>query len=376
MRNPRLGPFAPLRWSRPAAALMCALLAASGCGSGEESAEAKSSGKTKRINVTVAPVETTDVVERVRSVGTIQALHRIQMAAEVAGTVASIRAEEGDEVAAGDLLATLEEEPFRLAVQRAQAQVGRLEAQIANQRREIERLEKLKERDYSREAELDQARTRLDVLRQELSGAQAELGLRQRDLDKSRLKAPLRATVQERLVAPGDYVRPGDPAYRLAVTHRLKLRFPVPETRLERIRPGLPVTVETPLAPGRSFSGKVKSLLPEVSEDSRNARVLVEMDNPGPLRPGATARAAIRIGTREGALMAPEGCIVARPAGSVVYRVGKDGESVTEVAVKTGLRQNGRVEIRSGVEAGDRLVKDGAQNLTDGAAIRVREPEG
>ena len=106
---------------------------------------------------------------------------------------------------------------------------------------------------------------------------------------------------------------------------------------------------------------------------NRALMVIAEIENPGAWRPEATVSADVIVGTRHGAVVVPFMALVERPAGTVVYVLNDAAAAtVSERVVEPGARQNGMIEILSGLEAGLTVVKDGASYLTDGALVEVR----
>lgn len=181
-------------------------------------------------------------------------------------------------------------------------------------------------------------------------------------LDKTVIRAPFAGVAGLRQVSPGAYVGKGDDIVRLDALGILKLEVPVPETRLSLVRIGLPVTLTVDALPGQTFSGTVHAIDPVVDPVSRNVRVCARIASPrGELKPGMFARATAGLGGKTSAILLPEQVIVPRPDGSYVF-LAVDGKA-----------EPGRVEIVSGVEAGDTVVLDGQIKLRPGVPVVTLE---
>lgn len=186
-------------------------------------------------------------------------------------------------------------------------------------------------------------------------------------LDKTVIRAPFAGVAGLRQVSPGAYVGKGDDIVRLDALGILKLEVPVPETRLSLVRIGLPVTLTVDALPGQTFSGTVHAIDPVVDPVSRNVRVRARIASPrGELKPGMFARATAGLGGKTSAILLPEQVIVPRPDGSYVF-LAVDGKA------ELGKREPGRVEIVSGVEAGDTVVLDGQIKLRPGVPVVTLE---
>ena len=122
------------------------------------------------------------------------------------------------------------------------------------------------------------------------------------------------------------------------------------------------------------YQARVDQIRPQVGAMNRSLLVVADVINPGSWRPQATIEARIVVERRPDAIIVPLLSVVQRPAGQVVYVIDRgNGDTVRQQLVETGVRQDGWIEIRSGVEAGTPVVAEGAHYLSDGAAVNVAE---
>lgn len=324
----------------------------------------------RRIPVTVVTA-TVETIERWEpAVGGLEALTAPVVAAEVAGRIVAVQAEVGDAVEAGQPLAQIDEEDYRLAVDAAEAEIRRLEALVRARRLQVERLRSLVRARSASQSDLDDAQAELDALHAQLAGARVKGQRARRDLRRTRVASPVAGRVDERRVSVGDYVQRGTPLFAVTQMERLRARLPYPESLGAVLRLGLPVRLESPMAPGRVVEARISGLRPRVRPGNRAIEVLVDVDNPGGWEPGASVSGRVRVLRREAAVVIPEHALVRRPAGEVVYVI--HGDRVRQRVVVPGLRLPGRVEIREGLEAGTRIAADGAGFLTDGAPVEIQ----
>jgi membrane fusion protein (multidrug efflux system) len=185
------------------------------------------------------------------------------------------------------------------------------------------------------------------------------------------------------MVSPGERVNPGSDRdsggeggggggssglVRIDSLDEMELIFTLPETVMSIARKGVNVQLKVSPFPDESFGGTVYFVDPRIDAVSR--RVLVKARVPNPehkLRPGLFATLKVEIASREGALMVPEDAIVYGRDGVFVWRI-VDGQAV-QTPVELGIRQPGRVELRTGVKAGDRVVSAGTHKLREGSAV-------
>lgn len=323
-----------------------------------------------KVAVTVTSARSRNLEVWEESIGELEAIEAPRLAAEVGGRIVAVTADVGDQVTPGQVLARIESEDYRLARDLASADIARLEALIRARRLQVRRLRELVKRQSASQAELDEAEARFGALLGQLQEARVRRQRAERNLEKTRIVSPVAGRVDVRRVAAGDYVEAGTPVFDLTDLSRLRARLPYPESLAGKLKPGLPVRLTTPLAPGQAVEAVVSDLRPTVRRGSRALEVIVDFPNPGDWRPGASVTARVRVARREDAVMVPESAVVARPAGKVVYVIERG--RARQRRVRTGLVQNGQVEIVEGLAAGETVAVDGAGFLTDGTAVVVK----
>ena len=163
----------------------------------------------RAVRVTTTQAVRADVEDVEWAVGLIETRTSSQVAAEVAGEIVGVFVDEGQGVAAGTVLAEVDNSEYQLELKREQAEVRRLNALLRQQERELARAKKLYQENLIAEDELDSIDAELDALRQQLVGAQAQANSTDRRLTKTRLIAPVDSEVATRNIDVGDYVQTG-----------------------------------------------------------------------------------------------------------------------------------------------------------------------
>jgi membrane fusion protein (multidrug efflux system) len=258
-------------------------------------------------------------------------------------------------VDSGAVLARLDDGELR-------AQRDRAAAALTLARSEAKRIEDLFARDVVSPRERDEARAALEV-------AEAEAQLQQTRFAKTVVRAPFAGVTSRRLVSAGAYVRENDRIARLARLDRLRATFAVPERYTSALRPGAEATVSVTAWPGQEFPARVTVVEPSINPESRTFTAVAEVRNLGfRLRPGMSADVMVRFSERAGALTVPDEAVIAEGDQAFVYRVGPDSV-VARVPVTLGARQAARVEVATGLAAGDRVVRAGHQKIFPGAKV-------
>jgi RND family efflux transporter MFP subunit len=321
------------------------------------------------IPVTTATAQRLTVEDTDWAVGVLESRLNPALAAEVAGRIVRVLVDEGQGVEAGQALAEIETQQYQLGVQADQAEVGRLSALLKNKQQELDRARLLVAEKLIAADRVDAIESELQALKEQLDGARAKSGESQRRLGKTRLLAPVRSEIAARHIDEGDYVQAGTVAFELIDVEHLRVNLPFPEYRSPQLRPGLKVRLSSAAAGSEIVESTITEIRPGVNPANRSLTVIIDFDNPGQWRPGASVRAELVLAVRANAVMVPQVAVVRRPAGDVVYVI-KDGKA-EERLVQRGQRNGGRIEIVDGLAAGERVAVDGAGFLTQGAAVDV-----
>ena len=340
-----------------------------GCGGDAESAKRPGGPPPALITATVVQPRTLEVVEHV--VGSLENVVDPSLGAEVAGRVTRVLAFTGKKVARGELLAEIDPQDFEIQSRADAAEIARQESLLAQAERVADRQQKLVAQGFISQNAADEAIAQRNALRESLAAAKARAEQTRRSLGKTRVVAPIDGEVEAQIVAAGDYVKVGDPLFKLVGTQRLHAHLPLPESADRVIRPGLVVRLSAPAAPERQIEARIDEVRPTVIASSRALDAIVKFDNDGTFRGGGSVNARIVVAVRENALMVPEQSVVLRPAGKVVYAI-VDGRA-RQRPVKAGAKRDGAIEILEGVQPGETVALDGAGFLTDGAAVAVKE---
>ena len=355
-----------------AAAVGAYFFSADGRAARKDAAKAGKGGQ-QAVLITSAVVQprTLEIFEDV--VGTIENVIDPTVGAEVAGRVTRVTGYTGKKVRKGELIAEIDAADFAIQQRADQAEIGRLTSLLEQQERVVERNKKLVSQGFISQNAIDDAVAQRNALRQQLAAARARSEQTGRSMTKSRVLAPVDGEIETQIVAVGDYVKLGDPLFKLVGVQELRVHLLMPEAAANRIKPGLKVMLSPPAAPDRLLEARIDEIRPTLGVNNRALDAIVKIRAEGTLfRGGGTVNARIVTSSLDGALMVPEQSVVLRPAGKVVYLI--ENGTARQRVVETGMRQEGFQQIIKGLNAGETIAADGAGFLTDGAAVTVRGP--
>jgi RND family efflux transporter MFP subunit len=326
--------------------------------------------------VRAAKVTRQRVTEKISYTTTLEAWRKITITPEVGGKIARINVQEGDRVAAGQLLAEMDTESIRLQLRQAEAGQAVAQAAEADARRNKERLDRLFAENAVSAQQREQVQLAYESAAAQLEQARASVNLARYTLDQSLMKAPFAGIIASKNAEVGDVINPmmgssyGAAAGVLTLVDygRIKLVVEVAQGDIGRIRKGQPAHLTVGYAPGRDFLGEVTVVNLAADAATRRFGLEVRVDNPDlTLRPGTFGNLILEVESHENALAVPQKAVLDN---SYVYVV--EGGKAVRKAVTLGLENTTSVEVLSGLAEGDLVIIEGNYGLEDGAAVEVK----
>jgi RND family efflux transporter MFP subunit len=395
---------------RPGFILALLALAFGAVSCSHSSAEGPRGGRAQAAarQVRVVPAAEESLVRAIAVTGTLAAEEQVTLSMKVTGRLNELMVDLGSRVGQGQTLARLVPTDFNLRVNQSRAALFQARARlglppngeddaitpentaIVREARAVldeakltnDRAQTFVKEGIGTKADQDRAYAALKVAEsryqdalEEVSNRQAVLQQRRSELElaeqavrDSNLTAPLDGMVRERHATVGQYLAAGTPVVTVVRMHPLRLRLAVPERAAPGVRAkqDVRVTVE---GDSTVYSGRIARISPAIDESSRTLMVEAEVPNQeGHLRPGSFANAEIVLLAQDKAVVVPASALVTF-AGVDKVLVVKDGKSL-EKRVSTGRRDGERIEIVSGLDAGEQVIVDPG-NLVGGEPVSI-----
>jgi len=387
--------------------MVCLACIAAGC-SKSETAQAR--GRDTGVKpVKVEAVRQETVRRAVEVVGTLAAVDQVTVSSETEGKVSRILADLGDRVTAGQALIQLDDEKQqynfdqqKAALARALAQYGaadpqhlpdiektpdvqKASADLQQAKQSYDRANELFKRTLVPRQTLDDAETALQSkkasydaslqtaknLRASIQASEATMKLADRQFRDTQIRAPFDGYIEKRLVQLGELVKAQMPVIAVVRVDPLKVIAEIPEKMAPWIKDGQPVELHVDAYPERKFEGKVSRISPAVNTATRAFPFEALVPNrEAVLKPGTFARVHIESGREDQVLTLPYDALQYRYGVNRVFVVDNDKLNVHEL--KVGDRIGDRIEILSGVGAGDRVAVTDVEKLVDGAKVTVK----
>lgn len=303
--------------------------------------------------VTTAVAERSELHETVHLDGVIEAVQQSTVSAQTSGTVQSLPFDVDDSVAAGELIVQLEDSEQRSRLRQAQAGLEEAEAALVDARQRFERIEAVHERGLVSRQEFDQARNNLAAARARVERASAAVSEAQEQLSYTRVVAPYGGILTERHVEVGEAVNPGQPLLSGLSLEQLRVVVDLPQKYAELARTERQAQVT--LADGRVLETGEMTFYPYANPQTHTFRLRMRLSEPnGSLFPGMLVKVSVPVATRE-ALWVPFSSLIQRSELRAVF-VLDDQDQPRLRQVRTGARDNGRLEILAGLSEGERVV--------------------
>ncbi len=328
-------------------------------------AEVKAEGL---VPVTLVTVQARPFRPAIAFTGNLLAVNRATLKSEITGRVTRVAVQEGDPVAAGAVLGTIDEDDYLLAVQSAEAQAAQAKAQALQAQRDYDRaVQLLAKRSITRQAE-QQAETANAAAQAAVRMADSNLGMARLRLRKARLAAPFSGQVARRYVQPGEMLAPGQPAFDVVDNRKLEIQADLPAESMAQVKVGQKATFRT-AGVDRLIEGRVAQVAPALSPDGRTLRVRIEVANPDGLLKSGLFVAGVILGEGEQAKPSVPATLVKAQDRDAELFLAVDGVARRR-KVTLGAEQDGFRPVE-GLEAGAQVVDSGKDLVGEGTRLHV-----
>ena len=349
-------------------------------------------GDSPPVPVLAAVAQVQDVPVYLDGLGTVQASSQVQVRAQVDGPLLEVRFREGQDVTKGDVLARIDPRPFQASLDAVTAKKQQDEASLANARLDSNRYAKLAATAYSSAQQADTARSQVSQLEAQVRGDQAQIDTARTNLSYTTILAPIDGRVGLRQVDAGNLVRAGDvnPITVITQLKPINVVFTLPQQALPQVaaaqQAGTPevvalradgggVAANLPARGAVLERGKLAVLDNQVDPTTGTIKLKATFANPSLLLwPGGFVNVRLLVQTLSGVVTIPSAAVQRGPRGTFVFVV--TDATVQRRELKTGFEDDQLSVVLEGVKAGERVVTDGAQRLSDGAKVAVAGPDG
>jgi multidrug efflux system membrane fusion protein len=361
---------------------LLSVLVLAGCtGSDGPAQPSRASGEIARpqdtaaVPVVVAKVERSTIPVEIRAIGTGQAFQTVSVESQVAGIVKEVHYQQGQFVRKGDLLITLDKDPFLAALAQAEAALARDKAQAQLSQAELERYDELYKAGIVSKSQNDQYRATSTAAQATVRADEAAVQTAKIQLSYCSIYAPISGVTGAQLVSPGATVKANDVPMRVVINQvsPIYVSFSVPQQYLGSIkrhmaRSRLPVRA-TPPGDSAAESGFLTFVNNTVDPTTGTIGLMGMFPNTDHrLWPGQFSNVVLNLGEQQNVLVIPSQAVQAGQQGDYVFVV-KPGMTVDVQQVKVGHTVNNKTEVLQGLSLGEIVVTDGQVRLVPGTKV-------
>lgn len=308
--------------------------------------------------------------------GTVAATNTSSLAFAVSGTVATVDVEIGARVSRGDVLATLDRTPFDLDMQAATAELEAKRAELVQARDDLARQRELFEKGWVAKAALEKAQALAETAAEALNLAQSRLGLVDRDLSKSTLRAPFDGVIVSRDLEPFTEISRGEPVLRLDSEGSMEVNISVSDAVVERIVAGAPVTIKASTVSGCGCEGRITEIGAQAGTANTVPVTAVVTRSAAGLIPGMGVEVGVALQQDEiarGYLVPIQSIAPGDDAAQgYVFKFDPDSGVVRRTPISGSSVVDGNlVGVSEGVAAGDIVAAAGVSFLRDGQKVTL-----
>ena len=293
---------------------------------------------------------------------------------KVSGVVVGATIEEGSTVAAGQVLARLDQADQRARVAQQQAALDEAKARLSLAVKNNANSQALHKQNYISQSSYDTTANTVELAQASVNAMQAQLDLARNALADTVIHAPLAGVVSKRHVQAGEKLAPDMPVFTIVNLRQLTLEAQVPAAEIPRIRVGQDVRFQVDGYQQRSFAGKVARINPTTEAGSRSMLVYISVDNAdSALRGGMFAKGSITTEQSKRMPLMPLAALRKEKGVDVVYKI--EGGKVLVQAVRLGLRNEdeGMAEVSEGLAGGASVIVTRLDGVKPGNKVRVSD---
>jgi len=334
--------------------------------------------------VEITEIRDATVPDFVEVTGTVRSALSAQLASQVMGTIRRVNAREGDHVRRGEMLVSIDEAQQQAAyaeakasLQASQESIAAAEADYVLAETTLKRYQMLYDKSSLSPQEYDEVKTRLTsaVARRgaahaNLTQSQARVIEARTAMDFTRVLAPFDGVVTSKFAEPGAMAMPGVPMLIVEDPSRFRLEVQVDESQITAAKFGEPVSTTIDGLGSQPIQGKVTQIVPAADPASRTFTVKIDLPSNPQIRSGLFGRARFPRGQR-GAIEIPEDAVLKRGQLQAVYVVDSERRASLRF-VTLGSVSDGRVEVLSGLQSGDRIVKQPRDRELSGKQVEAQ----
>lgn len=347
----------------------------------------KSNNINKKGQVVDLPVLVVRAIQKstpiqIKEIGVVEAYSSVSVKGQVSGEIKRVHFNEGDEVQEGNILFTIDSEPYEAVLKKAEATLAKDRILEAKAREDVERYAELAKKEYITKEQYNQMVVNAESLREVVKADEAAVQTARIDLDRCLIRAPISGKTGEVRLKVGNLVKAGEdkPLVVINKIHPVYVKFALPEKELANLRNYMKkgeIWMEAiiPNYENQKQIGKLFFIDNAVDDTTGTIQAKAVFDNEeGILWPGQYVDVVIILSIEENSIVIPSQAVQTGQEGDFVFVVNKDN-TVENRLIKVSRNLGTEVVVGEGIKAGEIIVTDGQMQLVSGAKVKIKNED-
>ena len=326
----------------------------------------------QEVPVEIVEVLIGNIVTTITETGVTKPFQSVTVATEISGKIVNVFAELGDYVQQSSVIAIIDDELPKLALEQVEAQLINASAAFEKAKIDLERYAVLRQNEEISEDEFENIHVQHELARSVFLSNKAAVQSAQRQVRNTKITSPISGHIAERSVETGSIVSVHQPIVKVVDIETIKIDINVSEQDVVYLKQNMSVLIQVDAYPNQPFAGKIYAVSPEASAQSHTfpIEVIVPNGRNGLLKSGMITRATIELDVLKDVILIPQDAVIERFGEKVVFVVNRN--NAKKRAVILGKESGSDIQIVSGLTVGEKIVVSGQYTLEDDSRVRIQ----
>ena len=324
------------------------------------------------VPVEISEVRNGNIVNTISETGVIKPFHSVTVATETAGKIIKITTELGDYIRRGAVIASIDDELPKLALEQAEAQLINASTAFEKAKIDLERYSELRNNNEISVDEFENMKVKHELARATFLSNEAAVKVAQRQVRNTQITSPISGYIAEKNIEAGNIVSVHQPIVKVVDLETIKIDIDVSEQDVVFLKQNKPVSIRVDAFPDKIFEGDIYAISPEANSESHTfpIEIIMQNQNESLLRSGMIARVTMDINVIRDVVLIERDAVIELFGDMIVFVI-KDGYAEKRIVVP-GQESGAEIQVLSGVVPGEKIAVTGQYTLENNSRIRIQ----